>query len=106
MHRSCAAQYFLRLSNSNNNATTNKKISYPCPKCKQEWNKNDVSSVVKSTNGIDENGSTTRQSTQVINKKQRTSKTNDHNNSTNNRSVRSSNRRIIDENDDDDDDDN
>jgi hypothetical protein len=99
MHRSCAARYFLRLSNPGGNAT-NKKITYPCPSCKQEWNKEDVNSVLKSTRAIEENG--TRQSTQTVNKKQRTSKTNDHNNSTNNRSVRSSNRRIMDESDDDD----
>lgn len=81
MHRSCAARYFLRLGNSTA-STTNKKSTYPCPACKQEWKKDDVNSVLKSneeTNG--------RQSNGIMNKKQRTSRTN---------------HRIVDESDDDD----
>jgi hypothetical protein len=81
MHRSCAARYFLRLGNSTA-STTNKKSTYPCPACKQEWKKDDVNSVLKAneeTNG--------RQSNGIMNKKQRTSRTN---------------HRIVDESDDDD----
>jgi hypothetical protein len=95
MHRSCAARYFLRLSNTGG-ATTNKKCNYPCPTCKKEWNKNDVDSVLKSTTINDENNA--RQSTGIVNKKQRTSRANGHNNTTN---TRSSNRRIADDSDDD-----
>jgi hypothetical protein len=99
MHRSCTARYFLRLSNSAGN-TTNKKITYPCPACKQEWNKDDINSLLKATNVNEENG--TQQSTEMVNKKQRTSRTIDHNNSTNNQAIRSSHHRIINESDDDD----
>jgi hypothetical protein len=100
MHRSCAARYFLRLSNSTAN-TTNKKSTYPCPACKQEWKKDDVNSILKANKVNEENDG--RQSNRIVNKKQRTSRTTDHNNSTNNRSIRSSNRRIVNESDDDDD---
>jgi len=99
MHRSCAARYFLRLSNSTAN-TTNKKSTYPCPACKQEWNKDDVNSILKANKVNQEHDG--RQSNGMINKKQRTT---DHNNSTNNRSIRSSTRRKVVESDDDDDDD-
>jgi len=100
MHRSCAARYFLRLSNAAGN-TTNKKSTYPCPACKQEWNKHDVNSVLKATTITDENDA--RPSTGTVNKRQRTSRATDHKNTnTNNRSVRSSHRRIIDDDDDDD----
>jgi hypothetical protein len=95
MHRSCAARYFLRLSNTDNN-TTNKKMTYPCPACKQQWNKDDVDSVLKTSKVTDENGA--RQSTTTVNKKQRTSRTTDHNN----RSLRTAHRRVINESDDDD----
>lgn len=60
MHRSCANRYFLRLSNS---SATNKKLTYPCPSCKQEWNKDEVNNILKQTD-------TTSSST---NKKQRIS---------------------------------
>ncbi|CAF1057388.1 unnamed protein product [Adineta steineri] len=93
MHRSCAARYFLRLSNS-----TNKKSAYPCPTCKKEWNKNDVDSVLKTTKTTNEN-SDQQPTTTAVNKRQRTSRNN--NNSTNNRSVRSSARQVISESDDD-----
>lgn len=63
MHRSCAARYFQRLSN--------KKNTYPCPTCKQEWNKKDVDSVLKGTKKTDENDG--RLSNGTGNKKQRTS---------------------------------
>jgi len=99
MHRSCAARYFLRLSNSTSNTTTNKKSTYPCPACKQEWNKDDVNSILKANKINEENDD--QQSTGMVNKKQRTT---DHNNSTNNRSIRSSTRRKVVESDDDDDD--
>jgi hypothetical protein len=91
MHRSCAARYFLRLSNSTAN-TTNRKNAYPCPGCKQEWNKDDVNSILKGNKVNEENGN--RTSNGMGNKKQRTSGTND-------RSTRSSNRRIVDESDED-----
>jgi len=103
MHRSCAARYFLRLSNSTGH-TTNKKSTYPCPACKQEWNKDDVNSILKATK-VNEENEGQQSSNGMVNKKQRTSRATDHNNSTNNRSVRSSNRRIIIESDHDDDDD-
>ncbi|CAF1118551.1 unnamed protein product [Rotaria sordida] len=101
IHRSCAARYFHRLSNSTSNSTT-KKTAYPCPVCKQEWNKDDVVSILKTNNVHD--GNDTERSTGTIHKKQRTSKTNDHNNSINNRSIRSTHRQIRNESDDDDDD--
>ncbi|CAF2847544.1 unnamed protein product [Rotaria sp. Silwood2] len=99
MHRSCAARYFLRLSNSTSNSTT-KKTAYPCPVCKQEWNKNDVTSILKANNVNGEND--TEQSNETAHKKQRTSRTNNHNNSTNNRSIRSTHRQLMNESDDDD----
>ncbi|UJR31511.1 hypothetical protein I4U23_019000 [Adineta vaga] len=93
MHRSCAARYFLRLSHA-----TNKKTVYPCPSCKQEWNKDDVNSVLKATKINDENGERSSTTT-TMNKRQRTSRGTDHpNNSTNHRS---SHRRVINESDDD-----
>ena len=82
MHRSCAARYFLQLSN-----TANRKTAYPCPTCKQEWNKDDINSIIKGNDGRTSNG--------IGNKKQRTSENND-------RSVRSSNRRVVNESDDED----
>ncbi|CAF4507664.1 unnamed protein product, partial [Rotaria socialis] len=102
MHRSCAAQYFLRLSNVTNNAAT-RKTTYPCPVCKQEWSKDDVTSVLKVNHVNDENNDS-RPSTGMTHKKQRTTTTADNNDSTNNRSVRSKPRRIVNESDDDDDD--
>lgn len=93
MHRSCAARYFHRLSNSTA-SSTNKKNTYPCPACKQEWSKKDVDSVLKETKKSDENNG--RLSNGTGNKKQRTSNTHDRTN-------RSSTRRIVaDESDDDD----
>jgi hypothetical protein len=89
MHRSCAARYFLQLSNS-----TNRKTAYPCPACKQEWNKDDVNSILKGNKVNEANDS--RTSNGIGNKKQRTS------GGTNDRSIRSSNRRIINESDDED----
>ena len=79
MHRSCAARYFRRLSNSIHTNTNNNKSTYPCPTCKQEWNKNDVVNMLRETNTNDETDD--RQSVGIIKKKQRTSKTNDYNNS-------------------------
>ena len=88
MHRSCAARYFLQLSN-----TTNRKIAYPCPACKQEWNKDDSNSILKGNKANEENGGRTSNGTGS--KKQRTTANND-------RSIRSSNRRVMNESDDED----
>ena len=100
LHRSCAARYFLRLSNASNGGTaTTRKAHYPCPACKQEWKKSDVDRVLHgkdSTN--DENNA--RQSTATASKKQRTSRAS---NSTRSSHTRSSNRRIDEEEDEDDD---
>jgi len=73
MHRSCGARYFLNLHK--------KKDSYPCPSCKQEWNKDDVNRILKAATINDENNDNG-----VVKKKQRTSKTS--NNSINGRSTR------------------
>ena len=93
MHRSCAARYFHRLSNSTASNSTTRKNAYPCPTCKQEWRKEDVDSVLKGMKRNDENDG--RLSNGTGNKKQRTSKTND-------RAVRSSTRRVVADEDDND----